>query len=439
MRNSRLAQDIARIDGSTPSRTIGKHIKMASSPFVFFRGSAQLFYSDVYNGVISLPDNLNAIPLTSIVGDCHLSNFGFLTEEGSHGDTVIFSPNDFDDACVGRAHWDIIRLLTSFALSQIHCEGIVSGVYVDNDVDATKPVISKNDVINAQHTFLSAYIETCRRVTEDESVINEAVNWRPEKVATKLAKLYDKAVLRSANGSAFTTKSALARAVVFNNDILSFNANSPKFTPLTDKQYSELYNAFAPFMDDSVVDIVRREDAGTGSVNLDRFYFLVGPQKPHTSVSFSHCHIVEVKQQREAAPLHHFASLCPVNQLNPAHLTARSQRRMQRNPDLILDEAIFENKHYLIRSRHHAKVGISPEDVVMGKKATQGGFDYFAELCGYTLALAHCRGDRRSTRFATAACNLLPDAREQMVTASNEYANKVLDDYAYFCGELALS
>ena len=439
MRNSRLAQDIARIDGSTPSRTIGKHIKMASSPFVFFRGTAQLFYSDVYNGVISLPDNLNAIPLTSIVGDCHLSNFGFLTEEGSHGDTVIFSPNDFDDACVGRAHWDIMRLLTSFTLSQIHCEGIVSGVFVDNDVDTTKPVISKTDVINAQHAFLSAYIETCRRVTEDEAVINEAVNWRPDKVATKLAKLYDKAVLRSANGSAFTTKSALARAVVFNDGTLSFKSNSAKFTPLTNEEYSELYNAFAPFMDDSVVDIVRREDAGTGSVNLDRFYFLVGPKKPHTSVSFSHCHIVEVKQQREAAPLHHFASLCPVNQLNPAHLTARSQRRMQRNPDLILDEAIFDNKHYLIRSRHHAKVGISPEDVVMGKKANQGGFNYFAELCGYSLALAHCRGDRRSTRFATAACKLLPDAREHMVTASNEYANKVLDDYAYFCEELALS
>jgi len=153
---------------------------MASSPFVFFRGTAQLFYSDVYNGVISLPDNLNAIPLTSIVGDCHLSNFGFLTEEGSHGDTVIFSPNDFDDACVGRAQWDIVRLLTSFTLSQIHCEGIVSGVFVDNDVDATKPVISKNDVINAQHTCLRSYIETCRRVTEDGSVINEAVDWRPD-------------------------------------------------------------------------------------------------------------------------------------------------------------------------------------------------------------------------------------------------------------------
>ncbi|WP_420933035.1 DUF2252 family protein [Alteromonas sp. A081] len=41
-----------------------------------------------------------------------MSNFGFLTEKGSHGDTVIFTSNDFDDACVGRAHWDIIRLLT---------------------------------------------------------------------------------------------------------------------------------------------------------------------------------------------------------------------------------------------------------------------------------------------------------------------------------------
>jgi uncharacterized protein (DUF2252 family) len=40
MRNSRLTQDIARIDGSTPPRAIVKRLKMASSPSVFFRGTA---------------------------------------------------------------------------------------------------------------------------------------------------------------------------------------------------------------------------------------------------------------------------------------------------------------------------------------------------------------------------------------------------------------
>jgi len=49
---------------------------------------------------------------------------------------------------------------------------------------------------------------------------------------------------------------------------------------------------------------------------------------------------------------------------------------MQRKPDLVLDEVKFENAHYLIRSRHHAKVGIDPQDIAMGNKAINGGFEY---------------------------------------------------------------
>ena len=122
-------------------------------------------------------------------------------------------------------------------------------------------------------------------------------------------------------------------------------------------------------MDDDIVDITSRENAGTGSVNMRRFYFLVGPKKPHNAESFRYCHIVEVKQQRKAAPLFYFDNVCPVNRLNPAHLTARSQRRMQRRPDLLLDEVIWDNAHWLIRSRHHAKVGLDPHDIGMGNKA----------------------------------------------------------------------
>ena len=73
------------------SDKIAKHQKMAHSPFIFFRGSASLFYQDINHSTANLviPNNLYSIPLSTIIGDCHLSNFGFLTEEGSHGDKAV--------------------------------------------------------------------------------------------------------------------------------------------------------------------------------------------------------------------------------------------------------------------------------------------------------------------------------------------------------------
>ncbi len=116
-RLQRISHEIMLIDGHAPSRTLAKHAKMEASPFVFYRGSAQLFYADIKAGLINFPKECETVPLTSVMGDCHTSNFGFLTEEGSHGDTVIFSPNDFDDACVGKAHWDVLRYLTSLHIA----------------------------------------------------------------------------------------------------------------------------------------------------------------------------------------------------------------------------------------------------------------------------------------------------------------------------------
>ena len=439
MTNTRIhliSEEIKRIDNHAPSRSLPKHTKMAHSPFVFYRGSAQLFYADIKAGLINFPKECDSLPLTSVMGDCHTSNFGFLTEEGSHGDTVIFSPNDFDDACVGKAQWDILRYLVSLQLAQLHCSGIVQGKYFGEDFDTTKPVVTHQQVISAQHAFIKRYVATCKRVIEDASTLNEAIDYCPDDVPSKLAKLYKKAKARSAGGEDFTVKSALAKAVSFNGTTLGFKPNNEKFETLSEGEYKTLHEAFAPYMDDSIVDIVKRLNAGTGSVNMARYYFLVGPSKPHSETSFAHCHIVEVKQQRVAAPIYYFPNINPVNGLNAAHLTARCQRRMQRKPDLVLDEVKFENAHYLVRSRHHAKVGIDPHDIAMGKKAINGGFEYFAELCGYSLALAHCRGDRRSTRFAQSASSILSQTESLFLKTANLYAEQVVEDHALFSRHL---
>lgn len=420
---------IARSDGSHPTARLSKHLKMAQSPFVFYRGSAALYYRDLADGTIALPDALCKLPLTGIMGDCHASNFGFLTEEGSHGDTVIFAPNDFDDACVAYPQWDLMRFAVSLHLVCDHCVGARDKRYNLDTINSGKPVISLKEVHSALHAFFDAYVGVCNEVSKDPSTLYQALDTPPP---GKLEKPYKKAVRRAAGGDDFTVKSALAKAVHMHNDVLAFRHIEDKFVPLPTSQYSTLHEAFSPYMDDTIVDIVSRQSAGTGSLNLARYYFLVGPAKPHNEDSFAYCHIVEVKQQREAAPLAFFKALCPVNRLNPAHLTARCQRRMQRRPDLLLDEVVWNNKHWLIRSRHHAKVGLDPEDIGIGNKAVNGGFSLFGSWCGRALGLAHCRGDRRSTRFARRVSEVLPACLPALMDVSERYAQQVIDDHRWF-------
>jgi hypothetical protein len=131
-RKAQILNELHRIDGATPGRqtAIRKHRRMAENPFRFLRGAAQLFSADLANGVLKLPGALTgAVPLTTVMGDCHISNFGFLTEEGSHGDDVIVAPNDYDDACIGHAAWDLLRYCSSLFLAADFVAGVNQGRY----------------------------------------------------------------------------------------------------------------------------------------------------------------------------------------------------------------------------------------------------------------------------------------------------------------------
>lgn len=426
-RRDYLAHYLTTVDGSKPSDKLPKHVKMASNPFVFFRGSSQLFYADIKNKILRLPEAFEQVPNTLIMGDCHLSNFGFFTEEGSHGDHVIFAPNDFDDACVGPAIWDISRYLISLILAADYGYSLVNNEEIPNNKYLGKRVVSKEQVKEAMTQFIDAYIDTCQQSIQSIEVLATALDSFKEDHL--LSKLHKKAVCRSAGGDEFTTKSRLAKAVQWSEKEIAFKADQEKFATLPDSLYQDIKKAFAPYVDDDIVDIVARKGAGTGSLNLSRYYLLVGPKIFGGETELSLYHIVEIKQQRKAAPLYHFKELSEVNRLNPAHLTINCQRRMQRSPDLVLDEVNWQDAYWLVRSRHHAKVGVDPEDVVIGKKATQkNGYIQFAQSCGKALALGHCRGDRRSTRFEAAIANTLFLHKKEVISACLDYALQVNAD-----------
>lgn len=196
-------------------------------------------------------------------------------------------------------------------------------------------------------------------------------------------------------------------------------------------------SGFRPYVSDDILDIVTRQGAGTGSLNMQRYYLLVGPKHIYSEQDLALCHVVEAKQQRDAAPLYFFPDLSPVNRLNAAHLTVDCQRLMQRRPDLVLDEHYWNGAHYLVRSLHHANVDVDPEDVCFAEKAPGEELAEYAEACGRTLALAHSRGDRRSFRFEQAVVNYLPKVMDELVQACVDYAEQQKTDCELLAGLLS--
>ncbi|BBN83962.1 hypothetical protein PA25_39470 [Pseudoalteromonas sp. A25] len=383
-------------------------------------------YKDFVDQHISLPQALFDIPLTCILGDCHTDNFGFISEEGSHGDTIIFTPNDFDDACIGHGVWDLFRFVTSLYLARHHASEVQ--MQSDDIKLRQKPLVSSAQVAEGARSFLLTYLQACEDSVNNKLTTQSALSsFDNEHI---LYKRWQKALQRKAGGAAFKTNSTLAKELDFDALPLAFKDDKQRFKRLEPHVYDQIVETFLPYVDDEILDVVERLSAGTGSHNLTRYYLLVGPKSAKMcEEEFQLCHIVEVKQQRMAAPLNYFTELSPINRLNAAHLTVNCQRKMQRRPDIVLDDVYWQNKHWLVRSRHHARVGCSPEDFMLGKRAAlKNGFTQYAASCGHTLALAHMRGDRRSTLFQQAALEIIPRYVDELISAAQNYAIQVQAD-----------
>ncbi|GJE39560.1 hypothetical protein KHHGKMAE_3644 [Methylobacterium persicinum] len=81
--------------------------RMASSPFAFLRGAAQVMAWDLAEGPRTAIDVV-------MNGDAHISNFGLF---GSPQGDVVLDLNDFDEVTVGPWEWDLKRLCASIEVA----------------------------------------------------------------------------------------------------------------------------------------------------------------------------------------------------------------------------------------------------------------------------------------------------------------------------------
>ncbi len=89
-----------------------KMAKMAESPYVFYRGTAHIFYQDMK----TWPSSQWSTPKTGFTwlnGDAHLGNFD--AARNSKGN-VVFKIADFDEGHLGQYIWDLRRLAVSMVL-----------------------------------------------------------------------------------------------------------------------------------------------------------------------------------------------------------------------------------------------------------------------------------------------------------------------------------
>lgn len=431
LRGQHIKQQLKLIDGNDPKSNRIKHKKMCTSPFVFYRGSAQLFYSDLYSGALSTPECFQDIPLTSIMGDCHTSNFGFYTNEGSKGDQVVFSINDFDDACIGLSYWDILRYLVSVFLTAEHGRGALNGEYqTDKDVTG-KSGINKTQVYAVAEAFIDSYLDILRK-TKDSNDKDIEPRWMSRlQGPSPLKKRYKKAQKVVIGGELFLEKSALAKAVDLSSNPPCFYNDRDKFSHKGfDKK--KLIEHFRPYFYDQIVDAVVRINSGTGSVNMQRYYLLLAPFLDGKEPNIADYHLAEVKQQRKAAPLHFFNHLHPQNQLNSAHLTVKCQQLMQSTKDHCLDDTFYDGHNWLIRSRHHAKVGFDPEHLALGKAdKVKDGFANYVSACAEELAQAHLRCHIQQDYFVEKSILALEASKDLLLQISQDYGEQVVSDWRW--------
>jgi len=99
-----------------PERLALKYAKMRTNAFAFLRGSCHLFHGRLM-AMAGLP---KSAPLAWVCGDLHLENFGSYKGDNR---LVYFDVNDFDEAALAPASWDLVRLLTSVC---VEAQGIAA-------------------------------------------------------------------------------------------------------------------------------------------------------------------------------------------------------------------------------------------------------------------------------------------------------------------------
>jgi uncharacterized protein (DUF2252 family) len=308
-----------------PERLAMKYSAMRANSFVFLRGTCHLFYDRLPKSGIC-----KSAPLTWCCGDLHLENFGSYKGDNR---LVYFDINDFDEAALAPASWELLRIITSI---------MVSAHSFDISTENAK-LLSKQFLEAYAAALLTGKARWVERETT-QGVVKELLDQLQQRTRVEFldGRTQKKHKKRHfiLDGTKSLPVSEAQRALV-NHFMERFASNQP---------HPEFYK---------VLDVARRI-AGTGSLGVERYAILVeGKDSPDQN------YLLDLKQALPSSMAKHLITIQPAWN-NDAERVVTLQRRMQAvsmaflNTEVIGEQSFvlkalqpFEDRVPLIKYHHH--------------------------------------------------------------------------------------
>jgi uncharacterized protein (DUF2252 family) len=417
-----------------------RHGRMMVSPFTFYRGAARIMAAD-------LKDTPRAGLTVQLCGDAHLSNFGaFASPERE----LLFDLNDFDETLPGPFEYDVERLAASFTIAARN-----NGFSAADAREATLAVVRAYREAMAEFAQMGVMDIWYAHLTEEDilAALRTAappaaamVKAGKKKAVKKKALAADKKAEKQGVKRVETTAAkartrdslqALSKLAELVDGRYRIVSQPPVVVPSRDlfARYGmsaddadrALHQEFRAYRATLTADRrhllekfefvdVARKVVGVGSVGTRAFIVLLQGRDGQDPL------FLQVKEATTSVLEDHL----PRSRHQPGSRVVHGQRMMQAASDIFLGwtKGIQEGRFLYWRQLRDMKGSADVESL------KPFGLEFYARLCGWTLARAHARsGDP----IAMSAYLGKSDKFDQAMTGFSErYADQNELDYKAF-------
>jgi len=292
-----------------------KYEAMTENAFRFYRGTCHLFYEDLANA-----DALPLSPQVWICGDLHLENFGSYKGDNK---LVYFDLNDFDEALLAPASFELSRMVTSIFIA-----------FDSLDIEPEKS-------LKMAQLFVKNYCATLAKA--------KAISIDP-----RTAKGIVCNFLTSADQT--TEKELIKKRTVAKNNKIQLSLEDERHIKVDKKLRHELkahINDWIATSSDGpynykVKSIIFRV-AGTGSLGVKRYLFLLKSTNTKNKYLF-----VDMKEARPSSVLP-YTTIQQLQWPNEAERIIAIQKRMQNVSSSLLSTTVFRENAYVIQQLQPVK------------------------------------------------------------------------------------
>jgi uncharacterized protein (DUF2252 family) len=380
--------------GREPERVALKYLAMRQDAFAFMRGTCHLYYQD---WPVS-DKQLNNAPLAWISGDLHLENFGCYKGDNR---LVYFDLNDFDEAVLAPATWELGRWLTSIMVA------------------AKSLLIPKDDAIQLCQIGLDSYTAALKtgkaRWLERETakgMIRDLLN--PLALRNRKTFLDSRTKLRKGKRCIKVDgKRALSLEPQEKANVMAFVEEYAQQQPNPD--------FYRP------LDAARRI-AGTGSLGIARYVILVeGRGSPDCN------YLVDLKEAIPSA-LTPFVKHQQPQWQSEAHRVASVQHWAQAIAPAFLSAVTFQDRPFVLK-------GLQPTQDRLALEKWNGKLKRLEQVIrsmGEIVAWSHLRSGGHSGSAIADDWITFGEQRDwqlPMLKYATSYAQKVESDWKVYCRE----